>query len=148
MSSPPNSSENLEPDQNPSTSSGEREPPQRTPSIVKLRKIPPIPVRKSLSRAESEEITYESSEDDGVNGDETESDPFMIQASALGLNHIRTRSAPSHALLRFLNSTSSKPSNLGGSDPNKGKDGFDYRSKAPLPPNSTEQGRSLYLAYT
>lgn len=127
-SSPPNSSENLEHNNpnNPSSSS----------SIVKLRKIPHIPIRQSqYTISENPEC---SDEDEDVNDDDAEEeeddddddysyndeDPIIVEASALGLHHIRTRSDPSR--LRFSSSSSSvrKPSNLGKTDlpSNKGKD--------------------------
>ncbi|KAK3002505.1 hypothetical protein RJ639_021491 [Escallonia herrerae] len=69
------------------------------PSIVKLRKIPPIPIRHSgVARAETMEIG-ELGKDDVDSEDRADEgdDSFIVQASSLGLNHIHTRSAP----LRF-----------------------------------------------
>ncbi|KAK3009810.1 hypothetical protein RJ639_013935 [Escallonia herrerae] len=80
------------------------------PSIVKLRKIPPIPIRHAgITRAETVEIG-ELGKDDVDSEDRADEgdDSFIVQASSLGLNHIRTRSAP----LQFS-------SNLG----EKGRDG-------------------------
>ncbi|KAK2975849.1 hypothetical protein RJ640_022866, partial [Escallonia rubra] len=76
------------------------------PSIVKLRKIPPIPIRHAgIARAETVEIgelgkSDVDSEDMTDEGD----DSFIVQASSLGLNHIRTRSAP----LRFSSNLGDK----------------------------------------
>jgi hypothetical protein len=86
-------------------------------SRAKLRKIPQIPIRRS---PKDDEYATQSDDDDDDEDEEEEgeddvSDPDdadspMLVASKLGLNHIRTRSAPSP--LRF-SSLSSKLSNLG-----------------------------------
>ncbi|XP_060203426.1 probable serine/threonine protein kinase IRE isoform X2 [Lycium barbarum] len=68
-----------------------------SPSVVKLRKIPPIPVRHRVDDDDEEE-----EEEDESGGSATSS-----EASILGLNHIRTRSAPSP--LRICNSIVNSP---------------------------------------
>lgn len=103
-SSPP--SENLQPDNNsnsdPNSNSNSRL--TASSSIVKLRKIPPIPIRQSQQDTSSD---YSECSDEDENDDE---DPVIVQASALGLNHIRTRSDPSR--LRFASTLDRKNSNL------------------------------------
>lgn len=75
MSSPPNDSENPQP-------------PLRTPSISKLRKIPPIPSRQRTFGDGDEGFDLGgANEPDGANSN-------IIGPSMLGLNQIRTRSAP------------------------------------------------------
>ncbi|KAL8149289.1 hypothetical protein AgCh_006335 [Apium graveolens] len=82
-----------------------------TPSIVKLRKIPPIPIRQTQDTSSDYSEECSDEDDDDSNNDE---DPVIVQASALGLNHIRTRSDPSR--LRFSSSLDRKNSNLGKDD--------------------------------
>lgn len=82
-----------------------------SPSIVKLRKIPPIPIRQTQDTSSDYSEECSDEEDDDSNNDE---DPVIVQASALGLNHIRTRSDPSR--LRFSSSLDRKNSNLGKDD--------------------------------
>ncbi|OIT37553.1 PREDICTED: probable serine/threonine protein kinase IRE [Nicotiana attenuata] len=60
----------------------------QSPSVVKLRKIPPIPVRHRVD----DDGEDANEDDDRDSGSETSS---TNEASILGLNHIRTRSAPS-----------------------------------------------------
>lgn len=71
--------------QNPSTST----PSTPTPSSAraKLRKIPPIPIR----RGRREETDTEDDNKDWIG---TNDDSTILQASSLGLNYIRTRSVP------------------------------------------------------
>lgn len=82
-----------------------------SPSIVKLRKIPPIPIRQTQDTSSDYSEECSDEDDDDSNNDE---DPVIVQASALGLNHIRTRSDPSR--LRFSSSLDRKNSNLGNAD--------------------------------
>ncbi|PRQ59864.1 putative protein kinase AGC-MAST family [Rosa chinensis] len=78
-----------------------------SPSRAKLRKIPPIPIRRSPRHlAEVNEQSDEEGDDDEDDDDDDfrerrETTPILLAAS-LGLNHIRTRSAPSP--LRFSSS--------------------------------------------
>ncbi|KAM7266387.1 hypothetical protein ACFE04_004284 [Oxalis oulophora] len=114
-------------DQDPSTSSC-------TPSSTrssKLRKIPPIPVQRNNKNNGSDDDEEEDSGDDANNEDDSQpiivddvddgnissssdttsfSSPIIL-ASSLGLNHIRTRSAPSPSPLRFFSSAGT-PSNI------------------------------------
>lgn len=82
-----------------------------SPSVVKLRKIPPIPIRQTQDT--SSDYSEECSDEDDDDSNNSE-DPVLVQASALGLNHIRTRSDPSR--LRFSSSLDRKNSNLGKDD--------------------------------
>lgn len=72
---------------------------------VKLRKIPPIPLRRSNT---NDGI---AGEDSGRGAGEDEEENLILAASALGLNRIRTRSAPMPSPLRF--SGKMERSNLG-----------------------------------
>ncbi|KAM5557119.1 putative serine/threonine protein kinase IRE [Rosa sericea] len=82
-----------------------------SPSRAKLRKIPPIPIRRSprhLAEVNEQSDEEEDDDDEDDNGDDDddfrerrETTPILLAAS-LGLNHIRTRSAPSP--LRFSSS--------------------------------------------
>ncbi|KAJ9553232.1 hypothetical protein OSB04_017277 [Centaurea solstitialis] len=94
---------------------------QTSHSILKLRKIPPIPIRQSQSMAEMAENddddgdSTDDEDDDGDSKDDASYDrqleeDYMLHASALGLNHIRTCSVPSP--LRAI-STTITPSKLG-----------------------------------
>ncbi|GMP69965.1 hypothetical protein CsSME_00029027 [Camellia sinensis var. sinensis] len=105
-----------------------------TPARLKLRKIPPIPVRRSNSEMP-----------DGSDDDDDESkykeEESIIHASSLGLNHIRTCSVSQPSPLRFLSPVET-PSNL-GDDTKKGKDGAYRRLKLSIPnqnATSMEQG--------
>ncbi|KAK9291428.1 hypothetical protein L1049_019375 [Liquidambar formosana] len=119
-------------------------PPSTTPKMAKgkLRKIPHIPIRRT-QKDDAAEIEETSDEDD----DEEESDfevSSIINASSLGLNHIRTRSAPSPLRFSLL---SSMPSNLGDNG-NKGKDAGAARpikrAVPHHPPTPTEQGENAH----
>lgn len=93
-------------------------------SRAKLRKIPQIPIHRSpkhdyATRSDDEEDEEEQREDDV--SDTEDADSPMLVASKLGLNHIRTRSAPSP--LRF--------SSLAGTLSNLGNDS--NRTKATVP---------------
>lgn len=88
-----------------------------SPSTPKLRKIPPIPIRRSQKETESEESISDNEDEIGI--EDSKSEPqskgsSIILASALGLNHIRTRSDPVPSPLRF-STTAGTPSNLGNS---------------------------------
>ncbi|XP_057482092.1 probable serine/threonine protein kinase IRE isoform X1 [Actinidia eriantha] len=106
----------------------------RTPSSrVKLRKIPPIPVRRSPRKGEF----VDGSDEDG--GDSEGEEASIILASSLGLNHIRTRSAPLPSPLGSVRS----PSNF-RNHAELGKDGVWPRDKWSTPNhNSTEQGKKV-----
>ncbi|GMP69966.1 hypothetical protein CsSME_00029027 [Camellia sinensis var. sinensis] len=108
-----------------------------TPARLKLRKIPPIPVRRSNSEMP-----------DGSDDDDDESkykeEESIIHASSLGLNHIRTCSVSQPSPLRFLSPVET-PSNL-GDDTKKGKDGAYRRLKLSIPnqnATSMEQGKKF-----
>ncbi|KAK4480599.1 hypothetical protein RD792_013677 [Penstemon davidsonii] len=88
-----------------------------SPSIVKLRKIPPIPIRQ---RTNSEM-------------EDSEGDSIIIEPSTLGLNQIKTRSVPSPLKLNF---------SRGILFTNKGKDGMDLKPKfSQHAPTFLEQGK-------
>ncbi|CAI9092071.1 OLC1v1027218C1 [Oldenlandia corymbosa var. corymbosa] len=111
-------------------------------SILKLRKMPQIPSRHTTENSDD-------GDDDGGGKDEEESTSEeehspIIEASTLGLNHIRTRSAPLPHL-RSANSIGT-PSNLGYNSEHKmNKEGAHPRPKisfVPQPPpasTSTDQ---------
>ncbi|KAK6132169.1 hypothetical protein DH2020_034094 [Rehmannia glutinosa] len=80
-----------------------------SPSILKLRKIPPIPTRQKAH----------------IDEDENNEDPNIIKPSTLGLNQIRTRSAP--LPLNQANSLGT-PQNSENLE-NQGNDGADRRPK-------------------
>lgn len=84
-----------------------------SPSAAKLRKIPPIPIRRdSIPNAGDSDSYHENDapEDQPLQPD----DSSIIMASSLGLNHIRTRSAP----LPLRTSAVGTPSNLGDNSRN------------------------------
>ncbi|CAK9311223.1 unnamed protein product [Citrullus colocynthis] len=84
-----------------------------SPSAAKLRKIPPIPIRRdSIPNAGDSDSDHENDppEDQPLQPD----DSSIIMASSLGLNHIRTRSAP----LPLRTSAVGTPSNLGDNSRN------------------------------
>ncbi|CAL5364235.1 unnamed protein product [Camellia sinensis] len=113
MSTPPPYSENSEPEPNTTDTA------DSSPLRLKLRKIPPIPVRRSHSKGEIEDAN-----DEDVGDAESEcEDESIILASSLGLNHIRTRSASLPSPLRFSSSLAN-PSN---------KDEVGPRSKSSIP---------------
>ncbi|KAI3731256.1 hypothetical protein L1987_62444 [Smallanthus sonchifolius] len=93
---------------------------QTSHSIVKLRKIPPIPIRQSQSMAEmgesSDGVCSDDDNKEDVNYDRLMEEDYLLHASALGLNHIRTCSVPSP--LRVA-STAISPSNLGANNKDK-----------------------------
>ncbi|KAL7183956.1 hypothetical protein ACSBR2_026180 [Camellia fascicularis] len=108
-----------------------------TPARLKLRKIPPIPVRRSNS-----EMPDGSDDDDDES--EYKEEESIIHASFLGLNHIRTCSVSQPSPLRFLSPVGT-PSNL-GDDTKKGKDGVYRRLKLSIPnqnATSMEQGKKF-----
>ncbi|PSR93354.1 Serine/threonine protein kinase [Actinidia chinensis var. chinensis] len=135
MSTPPHSSEVSGQSLNPSiaaTAATCSNSPRTPSSRVKLRKIPPIPVRRSPSKGEF----ADGSDEDG--GDSEGEEASIILASSLGLNHIRTRSAPLPSPLLFSSLVGS-PSIIGNHD-ELGKDGVWPRDKCSTPNhNSTEQ---------
>ncbi|GFP88277.1 probable serine/threonine protein kinase ire [Phtheirospermum japonicum] len=121
MSSPPHDSSNPPPD----------EPPYdhhniSSPSILKLRKIPPIPTRQRAP----------------VDGDEGKNDDsYFVEPSKLGLNQIRTRSAP----LPGGQANSQISENL----ENQGNDGADAKPKLSSSSHqsaavSAEQGKKVH----
>lgn len=116
--SSPLSSRTLEPDQSnnspptanqlPPNGSDEKEstatsmPPPSTPPKCKLRKIPPIPIRRKPKIEGNNNEIDGNNDDDGEEQEPDDSSPLL--ASALGLNHIRTRSVSSPSPLRFSSS--------------------------------------------
>lgn len=82
----------------------------RSPSILKLRKIPHIAVRQ---RHETDDDDDDHENDESTSEDK---DSPIMEASTLGLNHIRTRSAP--LPLKSSNSIGT-PSSLGHHSQNK-----------------------------
>ncbi|KAI8006233.1 putative serine/threonine protein kinase IRE [Camellia lanceoleosa] len=128
-----------EPEQpsNPTAGTPERKESPGTPARLKLRKIPPIPVRRSNS-----EMPDGSDDDDDES--EYKEEESIIHASSLGLNHIRTCSVSQPSPLRFLSPVGT-PSNL-GDDTKKGKDGAYRRLKLSIPnqnATSMEQGKKF-----
>ncbi|KAJ6375124.1 hypothetical protein OIU77_000156 [Salix suchowensis] len=115
-----------------------------SPSSFKLRKIPPIPVRRiqkpnaplndseSINIDDGSDTDYNSRNDDKEIMEErdltTDENPPIILASTLGLNHIRTRSLPVPSPLRF-SSSAGTPSYLGNAQVNNKEDktGFETR---------------------
>lgn len=138
MSTRPQSSSNQVPEDSSNQSPNDSSP--RTPPRVKLRKIPPIPVRRSSGEAGIAD--GEEGGSGGVEGAESEEEASIVLASSLGLNHIRTRSAPLPSPLRF--SWVGTPSNLGGNGADTGKDGACPKADLSIPhvhdSGATEQG--------
>ncbi|XP_059624828.1 probable serine/threonine protein kinase IRE [Cornus florida] len=119
--STPSSEENPMNPPLPALTSDQKDSPKTPSSKAKLRKIPPIPIRRSQSRVETGEEDEEISDEDRNNGngesthreeEEERPPPPIVLASSLGLNHIRTRSAPLPSPLRF-SSSAGTCSNLG-----------------------------------
>ena len=106
-------------------------------SQVKLRKIPHIPIHRSpkddeyATQSDDDEDEEEEGEDDVSDPDDADSP--MLVASKLGLNHIRTRSAPSP--LRF--------SSLSGTLSNLGNDSNGTKATVP---NATKLAYSIQRA--
>jgi hypothetical protein len=103
-----------------------------SPSSFKLRKIPPIPIRRIQKPEAPLNDTESINNDDGDDtdcGDKNDKEKLekrnykadenspIIMASALGLNHIRTRSLPIPSPLRF-SSSAATPSYLGNAQVN------------------------------
>ncbi|XP_057996119.1 probable serine/threonine protein kinase IRE isoform X2 [Hevea brasiliensis] len=88
-----------------------------TPTNYKLRKIPPIPVRRTHFHETADSSPFHDTEDEKEDDDlsylpkDDENSPVIL-ASSLGLYCIRTQSAPSPSPLRF-SSTAGRPSNIG-----------------------------------
>lgn len=139
--SSPLSSRTLEPDQSnnspptanqlPPNSSDEKEstatsmPPPSTPPKCKLRKIPPIPIRRKPKIEGNNNEIDGNNDDDGEEQEPDDSSPLL--ASALGLNHIRTRSVSSPSPLRFSSSAAMQSYHCDDAD--KVKDGEDSHRK-------------------
>ncbi|OVA19533.1 Protein kinase domain [Macleaya cordata] len=140
--------------------SSEPAPEKKDPSISKskLRKIPPIPIRRSNNH--KEETLNPISEEDVVviNGDEYESgfggmdDSSPILASALGLNHIRTRSDPAASSVPSRFSTASAAVSYSLMD-KKDKDGADVNKhkwtlpRDPVKKSQWTQSKSLRVPF-
>lgn len=112
----------------------ENSPPEELPSISKLRKIPPIPSRQRAN------IDFDEGFDLG-NNDSDNGDSNIIGPSTLGLNQIRTRSAP--LTLEQVNSLGT-PQDFENLE-SQGNDGADARPKLSSASQqsaatSTEQG--------
>ncbi|XP_027110474.1 probable serine/threonine protein kinase IRE isoform X1 [Coffea arabica] len=124
-----------------------------TPSISKLRKIPPIPLRHRVETADDDDGDDDHREIDESTSEDDDDSP-VIDASILGLNHIRTRSAP--LPLKSLNSIETPSSS--GRHPQNNKSNnegshneVDPRPKiSPVPQQSTststepEQGKRVH----
>ncbi|KAF8380457.1 hypothetical protein HHK36_027944 [Tetracentron sinense] len=114
MFSPPSSSKSPEPDLDgkpndadlpaPASEQNETPAPTPTPTKSKLRNIPLIPILPIQTKDEANEITEANGCDDG-DKDSGQDESNLILASSLGLNHIRTRFAPSPSPLRPALST-------------------------------------------
>ncbi|XP_052205816.1 probable serine/threonine protein kinase IRE [Diospyros lotus] len=105
-----------------------------SPPRLKLRTVPPIPARQGTSKSE---VSGGSDEDEQLSEDGS-----IVHASSIGLNHIRTKSAPLPSPLRFPSSVAAR-SNL-GQESKQGKDGGAHPSKFSTShhnPTSIEQGR-------
>ncbi|KAI3720803.1 hypothetical protein L2E82_31797 [Cichorium intybus] len=93
---------------------------QRSRSFIKLRKIPPIPIRRIHTMAEMRHNNDGGGGDDDSKGNEDcdlridEAD--ILDASSLGLNHIRSGSSSSH---RTVDSTAGTAPKLGAYDVDK-----------------------------
>lgn len=139
--SSPLSSQTLEPDQSnnsspnanqlPPNSSDEKGstptsmPPSSAPPKCKLRKIPPIPIRRKPKIEGSSNEIDGNNDDDGEEQEPDDSSPLL--ASSLGLNHIRTRSVSSPSPLRFSSSAAMQSYHCDDAD--KVKDGEDSHPK-------------------
>ncbi|XP_010276971.1 PREDICTED: probable serine/threonine protein kinase IRE isoform X2 [Nelumbo nucifera] len=105
-----------------------------TATKSKLKKIPPIPINRSPSRTSEKKETSDDNAETELGPD----DSSPIIASSIGLNHIRTRSAPSP--LRFSSPASKSPSN-------EKNDGDNARSESVTPNHpvpSAEPGKKNY----
>ncbi|TQD98493.1 hypothetical protein C1H46_015741 [Malus baccata] len=111
MSSPPPPSTNpplisiSDGKSDPGTTSSVSSPTQQpSPSRAKLLKIPQIPIHRSPRHTihEGEEFEDDEEGEDDDSAERRADDPPIVLPSSLGLNHIRTRSAPSP--LRFSSS--------------------------------------------
>ncbi|KAJ7949610.1 putative Kinase [Quillaja saponaria] len=93
----------------------------------KLRKIPPIPIRR-VPRDEDVEFAYgkEAREEEDEDTERSVDDSSILLASSLGLNQIRTRLAPSPL---WRTTSVGTPSNL-GNDISKVEDRVDGRPKS------------------
>lgn len=106
-----------------------------SPSAAKLRKIPPIPVRRDFKSNAGDSDSDSDNEHDLTEDRPLQSeDSSIIMASSLGLNHIRTRSAP----LPLRTSAVGTPSNLGDNSRKNVTEGTDSEPKV----SSTEPGMS------
>ncbi|EEF51530.1 probable serine/threonine protein kinase IRE [Ricinus communis] len=137
-----------------------------TPTRFKLRKIPPIPIRRTKTHLNDGTVSSSPFDDDASNENENDDDNQLsnksakeekntpiIMASSLGLNHIRTQSTPSLSPLRF-SSNAGKLSNLGNNNDkknglikeDKGGSSVDMKLKCALPlhsVSSTEPGKRI-----
>ncbi|CAK7337072.1 unnamed protein product [Dovyalis caffra] len=118
-------------------------------SSFKLRKIPPIPIRRSplndtesINNDDGDDTNYRDENDAkeklGKGNDKEDDNTPIIMASALGLNHIRTRSLPIPSPLRF-SSSAGTPSCLGNAMYKEDKTGVEMR----LNGSSLEQGEKI-----
>ncbi|KAJ6882891.1 serine/threonine protein kinase IRE [Populus alba x Populus x berolinensis] len=135
----PSSSSKTMPSPSPSTLN-----PSSSPSSFKLRKIPPIPIRRiqktdaplhdteSINNEDGSETYYDSRNDGKEILEErnckTDKNSPIIMASALGLNHIRTRSLPVPSPLRF-SSSAGTPSYLENAQVNNKEDKTDVETR-------------------
>lgn len=125
--------------------------PSASAAAAKLRKIPPIPIRrdsKHIANAGDSEADqdpddrhhHEDPHDDADDRGDQSGDSSILMASSLGLNHIRTRSAP----LPLRTSAVGTPSNLGDNSRNNTSVGVESEPK----PSFTEQGMYLCIFFS
>ncbi|XP_022995268.1 probable serine/threonine protein kinase IRE isoform X1 [Cucurbita maxima] len=105
-----------------------------SPSAAKLRKIPPIPIRRD-TKPNAGDFDPDQEHDHAEDHPPQPGDSSIIMASSLGLNHIRTRSAP----LPLRTCAVGTPSNLGDDSRNNVADGSESEPKN----SSTEQGTNV-----
>ncbi|XP_076914423.1 putative serine/threonine protein kinase IRE [Bidens hawaiensis] len=101
-------------------------------SILKMRKIPPIPIRHTRTMAQMpDNINIKDDEDCQLEEDDEAEEDYLLHASSLGLNHIRTTcSVPSP--LRVV-STDINLSNLATSN----------KDKTLVPPRCADPGKKV-----
>lgn len=120
--------------------------------------MPAIPIRRPREDAGAEDCQEEGEEEDDDDDTERqpgEDSPIILAALTLGLNHIRTRSAPSPSPLRFSSSVDT-PSvivdHVGNNDKEKAEVsiGVDTKPKWPIPSHhlaNTDQGKSIPVLF-
>lgn len=114
--------------------------PASTPSPTtrtKLRKIPPIPIRRGKhdhSEGENQRRHHDDSNVAQARGDDESS---ILVASSLGLNHIRTKSVSSSpSPLRFFSAAGTPSSFTNEAKKNKAETAADVKPKFSVPPSN------------